>query len=307
MGLGLGTRLGEYKAPEVACGTIRRPWLSTPDGQISDNYNKHMGWSIDMDGTAEYANKSPYIIPDFMTVSVQFKADAISSHRCIFSVKDTSQTKVCTIYLQNSKLYAVCTSDDWSSVKVGQKTATLSGGTWYHVVATFDTGASAAVGLVVNGLKYIGGLDTTNAVYSSGLSVARATSDESGTITYTYFNGKVAQMAVWQGILTDWQINGLYFDGKPRSPLCVSRGGPDRWLTASSGDGLRFFWPIVKNDTLNLHNYSKHNFSGATSLWRGGLIDDGTNGGDTVAGYGLRELYNENADVAYENMIQYSW
>ena len=204
MSLGLGARVGEYKSPEVACGTIRRPYSS-----ISDDYNKHMGWSIDMDGSAEYATKSPYVIPDYMTMSIQFKADDISEYRCIFSIREVASDKTCTIYLQNSKLYAVCTNDDWSSVKVGQKTATLSDSTWYHVVATFDTGASAAVGLVVNGLKYIGGLDTTTAIFGGNISVAQSAHNESGSITNTYFDGKVAQIAVWQGILTDWQINGL--------------------------------------------------------------------------------------------------
>ena len=94
MALGLGTRLGEYKSPEVACAYIRRPYSS-----ISDDYNNRNGRSIDMDGTNEYAFKLlTAVVPDIITVTLQFKADAISEHRCLFSFKNWGD--VASLYLQ---------------------------------------------------------------------------------------------------------------------------------------------------------------------------------------------------------------
>ena len=282
MGLGLGTRIGEYKSPEVQSGHLRRPYSS-----LSKDYNQINCWCIDInsDSSNERAYTSEFNQleeSDVITVTLEFNADDVSDTRMIFSINESiGADRVISIYHHQSRLHAALTADDFTS-KVGKRSgSTTSDNTWYHVIATFDL-ASESVTLYLNGAVQT---DTTNAtngmLYGNAIHVGRAIASDGSTLDpYLWYVGKIRQIAVWQNSLSSSQIKALWFEGKPRNPLNMARGGAARWPDNSSTDPyLMYYIPVLMNSnnfpsqypTINVATF---NSAGVPATWRGGLQQD---------------------------------
>ena len=279
MGLGLGTRLGEYKSPEVRCGLLRRPYSS-----LSKDYNQISAWCVDLNSTSsneQYYGGDFSVLEDgdVTPVTLQFNSNNVAHTRCLLSMNETAASdKVVSIYTHNSRLHACLTNDDHST-KVGKRNgSSLSNDTWYHVVAVFNTGASPSVVLYLNGSVETDS-NTTAMVYRSGFGIGLVDGMDGSDTTDTYYVGKISQIAVWRGELNSGQIKSLYHEGNPRSPLGLMRGGLDRY-TGGSGDALLLYMPMMKYghtwpSNLPHINIANFNLSGAQETWRG-LITQAT-------------------------------
>lgn len=108
---------------------------------------------------------------------------------------------------------AVAGAADTTGATVGSaiSTATLSTGTWYHILGTFAS--STARALFINGSA--DGTNTTAVTLGTLDTTYAAARNNSGTIV-GYFNGSLAEGAVWDVELTAAEIASLAAGATPR-------------------------------------------------------------------------------------------
>ena len=280
MGLGLGARIGEYKSPEVQCGLLRRPYSS-----LSSDYNNINASCVDInsDSSNERFFRADWDVledNDKITVSIQFNSDDVALTRLIVSIEELVGTDRCiTIYHRGNFVYAVATNDNWTS-KVGIRSSSLSDDTWYQIIAVFDL-STPSVKLVVNGVSQTTS-STTGSIHGDNTSLGRATHADGVDITDTFYVGKLRQLAIWRDELTTAQQKALWFGGSPRSPLCIARGGHDRYPgtppfpAGTTATCLLLYIPVIGSITPfeftdKMINLATFNYAGNTSLWRGGI------------------------------------
>lgn len=127
------------------------------------------------------------------------------------------------------KVVAIHANSTASASDGATTTGTVTAGSWNHVLATFTSNTSRAVYL--NGTKTNGG---TTSVTASGLGIIEIgyITGPIGTGDLQYMDGKMAELAVWDSVLTDDEI------------LSLARGfTPDQIRPQS----LQFYAPLVRD------------------------------------------------------------
>jgi len=272
------------------------PMLRRPRSAASSQWN---GYCANMNGTNNAFNGGSQVsrlgdgTTEF-TIHLHYKHVSVSGANCIIS-NATLGGLIISIYTSYNSLRLAATVDGQGETWTGvSNTSNISNDTCYHIVAlvTLADGATTTQ-LYLNGVKQTGSFSSPGAVEyrASGVGIGRDERDDNGNISPFEFTAmKIAQIAFWEGTLSAAQIKALYFNGKPRSPLNVERGGAQRY-SGGTKPHLYTYVPITENDkstnypstsTFHLADYALENSSGAPSTWTRG--DNGTEG---FAFYGI--------------------
>jgi len=119
----------------------------------------------------------------------------LNGNQTLFSVGTASAGKVRALFLNGANLKFIGYSADWDT------TVDIVTNTWYHLGLTWD-GNNVVV--YVNGIAYPNSSLTLNTPDGTELKI--------GTATWTnnfYFDGNISQLGLWQGALTQAQIQSV--------------------------------------------------------------------------------------------------
>lgn len=138
-----------------------------------------------------------------ITLSCWLRPDLTGTLRIAFSV--THPTLGTALSLgQDASNYLIAEGNYGGTTGTSQSSSTLSTGTWYHVAGIFNGNASRTV--YVDG---IAGTTNTTAITTANYSRPTVgTRNRAGTFG-AYFDGKVAECAVWTVALNDDEIVSL--------------------------------------------------------------------------------------------------
>jgi len=228
-------------------------------------------YSVSFDGTDDYL-EIPQGAFDLgtgsWTFSFWFKADALTTtSQTLFIVEGDGRSPSARLGLF-ARANALVISDWWNTNIT--YTATISDGTWYHIVCRKEGSGNAAISLFVNGTKRASGYLSTTSDFGDDQATTKVGDDQ--TATYP-FDGKIDEFAFWNSALSDGG---------------VSVGSP------ASGDIANIYNGGVPNDIgtngLNLN---------PVGWWRMGDNDGGT--GNTVTDQGNGENNGTLKNIASPN------
>lgn len=137
-----------------------------------------------------------------MTFNLSADNSASSYTNQAFTYRDSGGTK---------QMYWIRTRNGIASTE-NINNYTLTPGTWYHVVATYD---GTTLKTYVNGTK----LGVETAASGTGANLGRSSATSIGAQEYTagtaneYFSGLVDETAIWSKALTQTEITDLYNSG----------------------------------------------------------------------------------------------
>jgi hypothetical protein len=305
MGLGLGTRIGEYKDPETRMPVTRRArsaasslWGGHCVNLDNSSYTSTSYRDIDED-EVEMAK---------MSVQLCFKATDIAQHDPLFSYRRGNT--IHGVYLKGSKV-RVFTTEDYASTITGlSSNNTLSSDTWYHVVAKFDVSpATDTVNLRINGTQQTGAADDDPIWASTDkrLRFGYSTRDTDGN-TSRLFGGRMNQMALWKGKIGHKLTDALYMNGRIRSALNGAKAS-GTLLEHMQEKELYGYWPIIKDDftntwpstddelVLNMMRYKT-----TLGIWGGGVLMNKTMTPEHKNSRSLETPSRSNDDVVNDYM-----
>lgn len=194
-------------------------------------------------GNASIANSTPFAF-DYntpFTVEAWYKQTGSSSN-VIFSKMQNSGTFAgyelavgsgnLHLFLINNFGSALMINKDWT-------TTSFSNGVWYHIVFTYD-GSHLAAGCVA----YVNGVLQTGAAVNDSLgsnSITTATSPYIGSRggSSGFLNGQLANLAIYDRVLTSTEIAQHYNYGQRSSPMSRSTSAPLNVLLDNDSAGDR--------------------------------------------------------------------
>jgi hypothetical protein len=205
--------------------------------------------SIDFDGSDAILKVADNALLSFgdatddeaFSLSAWVKADTLTAERPIISKWNTNKREWYLSITSAGKIYFKI-YDESLTVACERQTAasTISTGTWYHIIATYDgaesrgtTSDCSSTGTKCvnnNGLKvYLDGTLTIDGTANSSTSyVAMENDDETLKIgnrydvsatANRYFDGRITEVAIWDKELIQTEINQIYNKGCPVSLL----------------------------------------------------------------------------------------
>ena len=168
---------------------------------------------MDFDGTDAYVASGTSNIPSgdtSRTISAWLNADVLSGDQAIVytGTRSTNQSFAIAFLSGNANKISVWgTSNDFTG------TTTISTGTWYHVVAVYDSSASN-LKTYINGTLDIDTTVSTNFNTTIGNNIIGSGKLSGGAYT-NFFNGKIAQPAIWNNrTLSSTEVSAIYTAGR---------------------------------------------------------------------------------------------
>jgi len=168
---------------------------------------------LDFDGTDAYVASGTSNIPSgdtSRTISAWLNADVLSGDQAIVytGTRSTNQSFAIAFLSGNANKISVWgTSNDFTG------TTTISTGTWYHVVAVYDSSASN-LKTYINGTLDIDTTVSTNFNTTIGNNIIGSGKLSGGAYT-NFFNGKIAQPAIWNNrTLSSTEVSAIYTAGR---------------------------------------------------------------------------------------------
>jgi len=168
---------------------------------------------LDFDGTDAYVASGTSNIPSgdvSRSISAWLNADVLSGDQAIVytGTRSTNQSFAIAFLSANANKISVWgTSNDFTG------TTTISTGTWYHVVAVYDSSASN-LKTYINGTLDIDTTVSTNFNTTIGNNIIGSGKFSGGAYT-NFFNGKIAQPAIWNNrTLSSTEVSAIYTAGR---------------------------------------------------------------------------------------------
>jgi Ca2+-binding RTX toxin-like protein len=250
-------------------------------------------------------------------VQLWFKADDLSGQQGLISrdANGQSQPGHFTAYLDGNDLeWRLQSTSQTYTVSVAN---VISAGTWHHIAMSFGSDGMKLFldGEQVGSNAFTGGIDGNNEPWVIG---ANAWNSSTGTANnlHSYFNGKIAEVALFDQQLDASQVDGLYnadaegsgaligsdnsdtLTGDAGDDIILGGGGAD---TLAGGEGDNQLDGGAGNDVLSSGSGADtlHGGAGNDSLTAGGGIDTlyGGGGNDTLyAGSGADSLFGGSGD-----------
>lgn len=185
--------------------------------------------ALDFDGSTAYlaASVAPVTDEDF-TMAGWCWADATTGPHTIIALENAGvSANSWSIGLNHSTTKARIFKRDATTDNVADTTTTYSLGAWMHVCGVF----SASRSIYLNG-----GGKTTDAtvVNESGPPTAVTIGARRGSTTLRFFDGKIAEVAIWNVALSDADVADL-----------ASGAAPDRIRS----EALAAYWPLIGRRT----------------------------------------------------------
>lgn len=227
---GNGLDMDSYSDPGIGYGGQGSTWLTRKAGSISLG-----SLNLDSAGT-EYVQVSDADSFTFsnagsdspFSFSAWIYIDDLSAERPILSKYTTvgGDSREWYFFARANPfnylaLYLYDENND-AIIQVSTAANTLSTGTWYHVVVTYDGTGGAVAG---NGVKiYINGVSktltvTNNPGYSSMVNTTAPVEIGAITLNNNYFDGKLDEISIWSKVLTNTNITEVYNQGVPNNLL----------------------------------------------------------------------------------------
>lgn len=251
MGLGLGTRLGEYKEP-----TNQVPAFRMIKGSVTLNGSNDAYYDTQAKPTMDHELG--------MSIAGCFKIDNVSTGDVLVAfdsgLSGGEKTGI-GFFVGNSHLKFGAMFDDigasyyWDDAGACEgkaSTSTISADTWYHLVGTaIFKDAAWTTKFYINGVAQTGAFSWNNHVECGSLSGYGIIGGDRVDISERRFAGSFNNIAIWRGVIGEKLVSSLYNNGKPRSPLAIMRGpGPVASLTTNIG--LQRCWRFEnKDDDIN--------------------------------------------------------
>ena len=186
--------------------------------------------SVDCDGTDFYGigNHSDLDLEGNFTMSCWFKADAIGSVDALVSWGNGALGQVRGLIFYLGKL----TVNTYGySLHHGTTPPT---DTWTHAACTFDNSSPANVLVYMNGTSTtpVSGTLTVNSFATFyGPWVAG-----SGIAGYTFYDGNIDEVGIWNKVLSGSQINDIYNSGSPGDLTDIESSNLKAWWRMGDGD-----------------------------------------------------------------------
>lgn len=187
--------------------------------------------ALDFDGTTAYlaASVAPVTNEGF-TLAGWCWADATSGAHTVLALEDPGVSpNSWSIGLNHSTTAARIFKRDATSDNVNDTTTSYSLGVWMHICGVFAADNSRSI--LLNG----GGKNTgTTTITESGPPTAVTIGARRGSTTLRFFDGKIAEVAIWNVALSDADVADL-----------ASGAAPDRIRS----EALAAYWPLIGRRT----------------------------------------------------------
>ncbi len=238
-----------------------------------------------LDGSTSYitspASSSLLIGAQPITISAWIYPASFSSGEVILH-----HDKDYTLYIQPSTGYvSYANNGDWSYSDFGYKNIGLQTNKWQHIVLT-QTGGTVNIylnGVLESASSFAARTTPTNYPFYVGVFA----DSSGGSGLSNYFNGAIADVQIYNSVLSSYQAESLYLGGINGAPVNYS--------------SLVGWWPLNGN----LNDYSPYHNNGApggslTYSRLSGYFGDSLDGGSfywpTVSGVeGISQCYSRNA------------
>lgn len=268
MGLGLGTRLGEYKDPENQVPVLRRI-----KGSVELNGSNDAYYDALVDGPLDHEVG--------FSISGVFNVDNTSTQDVLVAF-DTGlsggEKTAVGFFVGGGRFKFGAMFDDEGShyywddtdVAAGKTSGSVSSDVWYHLVGTAIFADSAwTTTFYVNGVAQTGAFTWNNYVECGSLSGYGIVGGDRIDVSERRLDGKFNNIGKWQGILSQSQVTALYNNGFPRSPLNVMRG-PEPVSDLSTSSRIVGCWKF-SHET----DYANHTIiTGVPPAWTTGAAFD---------------------------------
>lgn len=234
-------------------------WLMG-DGDTFDiikDVNAHTQKSLDFDGDAyiSIADDSAFDITDNLTVSCWLLMDDNSASDHVINKYDTASNKREWAIIRNG-------SPDGIAFSMGKADGTFSGskktshgntvGDWVHVCVTFTGGTIVIyIDSVSKSLSTQGSIPTS--INNDDAPLVFGTDS---TASGYFFNGKIADVAIWNAVLDSDDVLSIYNRGVPNNLLLAASYNTDRT------SNLKGYWRMASDATFGGTNWTIPDTSG---------------------------------------------
>lgn len=186
--------------------------------------------AIETDGTLRYAYtaSTPVTAPPFTLACWAYpETDAAGSSQTLISLTDDSDYYLIDLYRPAGNIrWARAIAQGQASIKIGYTV-----GNWHHITGTFySSGGSHEIKVYLDGA--VGTTQTDDFVADTTPDKIRLAAQYVGGSPVTMLDGYLAEIAIWDEILTADEIASL---AKGYSPLMVSP------------QNLKVYWPMISN------------------------------------------------------------
>lgn len=182
----------------------------------------------DFDGTTQYASVSTPVLTAYpVTMAAWFRSDVASSIRTIIAITDAATAQGGIQLLLAANLVGDPISANVNGINAAISTTGITVGTWHHACGIWAS-ATDRRAFIDGGSK---GTNTNNATFPIGTDSTDVGARLQSTII-AFFNGRIAEAAIWSVALTDDEVAQL---SRGVSPLRIQ------------SQSLVAYWPLYGN------------------------------------------------------------
>jgi hypothetical protein len=165
-----------------------------------------MAW--DFDGTNDYMEATSAVLTAGpLTFSAWINIDATGIAHRILSISSTTGNDRWSLFVGATNVisFQVGASSSFFAVST---TASVGTGTWYHVAGTYSTAANQPMQVYLDGTK-IGPTNSNRTPTAGNLNRTLLGSTYVTSALTQYLNGRIAEAAIWDVVLSDAEISSL--------------------------------------------------------------------------------------------------
>jgi hypothetical protein len=130
-----------------------------------------------------------------------------------FSIGDSAGVARALVYPTNVAVISATAVNDAGTTAAANTTATYTANTWHHICGIFQNANRYAF---LNGVK--SAINSTTITFSTNINRLRVgCQNTTGGALATFFNGRVAEAAIWNIVLADGEISRLAQGINPRT------------------------------------------------------------------------------------------